>query len=184
MAPQDYQETNPYSRNLILISLAIIIFNFAEGELMDNHLKLHVINIKFNNIEFFSYLVLIMFIWFLFRFWQSNKFKMNDILFDSSKNRIYMSNKQLIKYVELKSKLKYRSSDNSFNGIHLFKDKILPLDNTSNQLHQYSIIIDKKSYKWILVYISLCKDVLIKDIRALESYIPYLIAFIAIFSSI
>ncbi|WP_419777247.1 hypothetical protein [Malaciobacter marinus] len=183
MGPQDIQDSNPYSRNLILISLAIIIFNFADGEIMNDHLKLHVINIKFNNVEFFSNFIWLIFFWFIFRFWQSDKFKMNNIIFILKENEQYMSNKTLIKFVEKITNLKYRENG-GFYGVWLNQDKIIPLDLNNLQLGKYSINIDKKSLEWKKVYISLLFEVCIKDIKALESYIPYLLALIAFISSI
>ena len=183
MAPQDIQDSNPYSRNLILISLAIIIFNFADGEIMNNHLKLHVVNIKFNDVEFFSTFIWIVFFWFLFRFWQSDKFKMKSILHVQNKNEQYMSNKILIKFVEKNTTLKYRSDD-GFYGIWLNQDKIIPLSLHKQQMGKHSFNINKKSLDWIIVYISLFFVVCIKDMKALESYVPYLISLVAFISSL
>ena len=59
---------NPERRNLVLLSIAIIVFYIADGEIIDNTLKLQFINIQFNNFQILSTIVLVMLLWFLFRY--------------------------------------------------------------------------------------------------------------------
>jgi len=183
MAPQDIQDSNPYSRNLILISLAIIIFNFADGEIMNNHLKLHVVNIKFNNVEFFTTFIWIIFFWFLFRFWQTNNFKIERIMYNSTNNMPYMNNIALIKLVQKKTLLKYRTKE-GFYSVTLKKNKIIPNDSSRRLMENKSFNIPNKSILWFIVYITLFINICIKDKNALDSYIPYSLALIAFTSSL
>ena len=89
MALQDFQDTNPYSRNLIFISVGIILFILADGQLYinneaDKYLKIHVMNIRFLNVDVLINFVLIAYLWFNFRFWQSEKIKISEIIYDNT----------------------------------------------------------------------------------------------------
>lgn len=59
---------NPERRNLVLLSMAIIIFYIADGEIIDSSLRLQFINIQFNNFQILSSVVWMILFWFLFRY--------------------------------------------------------------------------------------------------------------------
>lgn len=71
------QDSNPDRRNLVLTSLSFIIYNLAGGKLPDGstELKLNVISLEFTKPEYLLVFAYLMFLWFLLRYWQTNKNK-------------------------------------------------------------------------------------------------------------
>lgn len=63
------QDVSPERRNLVILSISIIVFYLAGGELSDDLLKLQVINITFKKPEILMYLVCLSLFWFCFRYW-------------------------------------------------------------------------------------------------------------------
>jgi len=63
-------DTSPERRNLILLSLAFIIFYLADGHLTDDTVRVMVINLTFGRPYMLKYFTWLMLIWFCLRFWQ------------------------------------------------------------------------------------------------------------------
>lgn len=72
-------DSNPERRNLTILSLAIIIFYCADGEISDDRIRLLVVNMEFGKDEFLQYFLWIILFWFFFRYRLTNreKFKEN-----------------------------------------------------------------------------------------------------------
>lgn len=68
-------DNNPDRRNLIMLSLSIIIFYLGGGTLTDNSetVKLQLINVTFQNPQILVYFVWIMLFWFAYRYWLLNR---------------------------------------------------------------------------------------------------------------
>jgi hypothetical protein len=66
-------DNNPDRRNLVLLSISIIIFVLAGGEVADDNIRLQVINVHFNKPIILEYFVWIMLVWFTYRYWLGNK---------------------------------------------------------------------------------------------------------------
>jgi len=63
------QDNNPERRNLIAISLAILIYFLAGGELADDVIRIQLVNLVFQKPIVLSAFVWVVFIWFLYRYW-------------------------------------------------------------------------------------------------------------------
>ena len=68
-------DTSPERRNLILMSLAFIVFYAGDGSFNDGIVKFMLINVTFSKpyvLAYFSWLILF---WFCLRYWQKSGFK-------------------------------------------------------------------------------------------------------------
>ena len=115
-------DSNSERRNLTVLSLSIIIFYLADGEFINDAIRLQIINVHFNNPAVLAYLVWIMLIWFLYRYWVTNQNswkepycqEMTQIEFSGLINR-YVSNRFQLKkdyshsYFENKHWVKFAS---------------------------------------------------------------------------
>jgi len=108
---------NPERRNLVLLSVAIILFHLADGGFIDKKLKLPFINIQFDNFEILGSFIWILLFWFLLRYWQTTKgnfttefrSELSDV---SSKSFIMMM------YIKFKRNLHYKKI-NGYESIYL-----------------------------------------------------------------
>ncbi|BCN93244.1 hypothetical protein THMIRHAM_10290 [Thiomicrorhabdus immobilis] len=66
-------DNNPDRRNLNLLAVSIIVYFFAGGQLTDDNVRLHIINVTFNNPEVLTFFIWGLLIWFLYRYWLTNK---------------------------------------------------------------------------------------------------------------
>lgn len=64
----EMSDGNPERRNLVLLSMAIILYYIADGEVVDNALRLQFINIEFKNFKVLGTIVWVILFWFLFRY--------------------------------------------------------------------------------------------------------------------
>lgn len=62
-------ESVPERRNLVVLSLAIILFYAAGGNFLDNTLALQVVRIEFSNRNFLRIFVWVSLVWFAYRYW-------------------------------------------------------------------------------------------------------------------
>jgi hypothetical protein len=65
-----YSDSNHERRNLVLTSLAFIVYYVAGGKFIGDELKLGIVNIGFEFPERLSYFAVVTLIWFGIRFWQ------------------------------------------------------------------------------------------------------------------
>jgi len=63
------QDSSPERRNLIILSISIIVFYLAGGELVDSSVRLQVVNITFSKPEVLANLVWLLLLWFCYRYW-------------------------------------------------------------------------------------------------------------------
>ncbi|EQB8880484.1 TPA: hypothetical protein ACTGGT_003544 [Vibrio cholerae] len=66
------QDSNPERRNLVVTSLAFIVYFFAGGSFTENEVRLHVVNVHFDKPEILAYIAWFLLFWFLFRYWQKH----------------------------------------------------------------------------------------------------------------
>jgi hypothetical protein len=119
VAIQDIQESDPVRRNLVFLSSSIILFYLADGQMQNDFLKLHVINIQFNKPTIFVHFIWILLFWFLFRYWQHFGFNFRRIV---NENIIqYSTNRFTIKLAETKYGVYYRK-DKGFNHVTIYHD--------------------------------------------------------------
>ncbi|MBL3557415.1 MULTISPECIES: hypothetical protein [Marinobacter] len=64
-----YQDSNPERRNLVLLSLSIIVFYLAEGRLVSSDVRLQVVNVAFSRPEVLVATVWCLLVWFFYRYW-------------------------------------------------------------------------------------------------------------------
>ena len=62
-------ESVPERRNLLLLSIGIIVFYLAGGQLTDEVIRIHIINVRFSNPNVLIYLVWGLLFWFCYRYW-------------------------------------------------------------------------------------------------------------------
>lgn len=62
-------DNNPERKNLIILSISIILFYLADGTIDGNVIRLPIINIKFNNPSALIYFIWTLLAWFLYRYW-------------------------------------------------------------------------------------------------------------------
>jgi len=63
------QDSNPERRNLLVLSLSIIVFYLGGGEFTDNNIRLQIVNIHFSKPEVLGCFVWALLAWFAFRYW-------------------------------------------------------------------------------------------------------------------
>jgi len=68
-------DNNSERRNLILASLAFILFYAAGGSLIDDKVRVIIVNLSFSKIHILVSFAWIMLLWFCLRFWQKSGFK-------------------------------------------------------------------------------------------------------------
>lgn len=69
------QDSIPERRNLMVTSLGFIAYYFGGGTVTDSQLKLPVVNVAFANTTILAGLAWISIFWFLLRYWQTTKGK-------------------------------------------------------------------------------------------------------------
>ncbi|MCF7519162.1 hypothetical protein [Pseudoalteromonas sp. L21] len=67
------QDSNAERRNLTVLSVSIIIYFLADGALINDIVRLQIINVEFQQPEILAYFVWGLLIWFCFRYWLQNK---------------------------------------------------------------------------------------------------------------
>ncbi|MEW8073610.1 MAG: hypothetical protein AB2826_24625 [Candidatus Thiodiazotropha sp.] len=67
-------DNNPERRNLVLASIAFVIYYAAGGSVSDENIRILVINITFSKPEALAFFAWGMLCWFALRFWQKNGF--------------------------------------------------------------------------------------------------------------
>ncbi|CAE6902606.1 hypothetical protein ACOMICROBIO_LMKGKHOH_02177 [Vibrio sp. B1FIG11] len=66
-------DSNPDRRNLVVLSTSIVLYFLAGGELIDDNVRLQVINVHFNKPEVLVYFVWGLLAWFTYRYWINYK---------------------------------------------------------------------------------------------------------------
>ncbi|MDM8566646.1 hypothetical protein QUF74_13470 [Candidatus Halobeggiatoa sp. HSG11] len=95
------QSSSPERRNLIVLSLAIIIYYLAGGNLVNGDIKLYFVNITFARPEVISTFVWIMLCWFCLRFGQMNRGKYTKKHYEEMSTLSYLLNKHVSKQLSI-----------------------------------------------------------------------------------
>ena len=66
------QDSDPERRNLMITSIAFIAYFYAGGNFPDTSVRLQVINANFSQPEVLGAIAWILFIWFIYRYWQTH----------------------------------------------------------------------------------------------------------------
>ena len=98
-----YSDNNPERRNLIVLSLAIIVFYLGEGYLLKEEISFTLINIGFHNQDILVVLIWTLLGWFLFRYIVTNRNKHGEEL-ERASPAINMDYPPVRKYIERVSK--------------------------------------------------------------------------------
>jgi hypothetical protein len=97
------KDTNIERRNLMMMSIIFIIYNFGDGHIENNILKLPLISITFNDFFALSCIATIMLLWFLLRYWQINKGKLIGDYYNYGATYNLENKKKLNKYLTEKT---------------------------------------------------------------------------------
>jgi len=62
-------DTLPERRNLVVLSVGIILFFIGEGKLSNGELKLQFLSVEFNNLLGLQITVWFFLLWFIYRYW-------------------------------------------------------------------------------------------------------------------
>lgn len=68
-------DSDPERRNLVVTSLAFIVYYLAGGYITDNNVRMQIVNITFDNKAVLAVFVWVMLLWFAWRYWQTHKLK-------------------------------------------------------------------------------------------------------------
>jgi hypothetical protein len=109
------QDTNPERRNLVVVSLAFIVYFYGGGVLLEPTIRLQLINIQFTKPHILEALAWILFVWTLWRYWLINKGKFSNNL--RSETDTHQIKKRFKKYIENKGSITI--VDNSELGFQL-----------------------------------------------------------------
>jgi hypothetical protein len=66
-------DNNPERRNLVVLSISIILYFLADGKITDDNVRLQVINVTFGEPEVLGKFVWVLLIWFIYKYWLNNK---------------------------------------------------------------------------------------------------------------
>jgi hypothetical protein len=72
------QDSDPERRNLMVISMAFIVYFYAGGSFLENEVRLQVINVSFSNPKVLAAIGWGLLIWFLYRYWQKHSSSFTD----------------------------------------------------------------------------------------------------------
>ncbi len=108
-------DPNPERRNLLVTSIAFLLYFLAGGKLADDVVRLHFINLKFENPLVFVIFAWVILLWFLFRYWLLHSGKFTKAFREELTE--YHNHKPLVKEVE--RQLGRRLSDDKEAGPHM-----------------------------------------------------------------
>jgi hypothetical protein len=98
------QDTDPERRNLNVTSIAFIAYYYAGGEVLDNEVRIQVVNVVFSHPYVLASMAWFLLVWFALRFWQTRNARFLDEFvgeLQAWKDRSY-----LLQYAEKKLSLK------------------------------------------------------------------------------
>lgn len=82
-------DNNPDRRNLVILSISIILFFLADGEIIDENVRLQIINVVFNKPNVLENFVWILLFWFIYRYWLTNKGSWKEGFYKEAKCRLF-----------------------------------------------------------------------------------------------
>ncbi|HCH5334032.1 TPA: hypothetical protein N2934_004382 [Vibrio parahaemolyticus] len=66
-------DNNPERRNLVVLSISIILYFLAGGSITDENIRLQVVNVTFSKPEVLVKFVWLLLFWFIYRYWLNHK---------------------------------------------------------------------------------------------------------------
>lgn len=66
------QDSDPERRNLMVVSMAFIVYFYAGGNFPESEVRLQVINANFSNPQVLGIIAWVLLFWFLYRYWQKH----------------------------------------------------------------------------------------------------------------
>ncbi len=66
-------DNNPERRNLVVLSISIILYFLAGGGITDENIRLQVVNVTFSKPEVLVKFVWLLLFWFIYRYWLNHK---------------------------------------------------------------------------------------------------------------
>jgi len=175
-------DANPERRNLILTSLAFIIFYAADGKLSDGTVRLILVNISFSKPYILAYLTWALLFWFCLRFWQKSGFKFwssltGEIISEKIPASLatYAINKAKSRILDDKKIDSTKNIEASFfNHKYFFINIVCDFKNSSNAtVHQEQVLIG--GVKGVIFTINKIIIHSFKDNAFSEELIPYLL---------
>ncbi|MEJ1385794.1 MAG: hypothetical protein RPV21_15705 [Candidatus Sedimenticola sp. (ex Thyasira tokunagai)] len=90
------QDSDAERRNLVMTSLGFIIYFVADGHIINDELKIQLLNIGFNNSHILGVAAWVMLFWFAMRYWQTHKGQALKTLVSDISHVAYQGNKSLL----------------------------------------------------------------------------------------
>lgn len=109
------QDKDPERRNLMVTSLGFVAYYLAGGHVVENQIRIQVINISFDSPMVLAVMAWLMLFWFALRYWQTRKGRTIDYI---RNGLIALSERKcIINYVTKKTGLKHNKKD----GFSIFR---------------------------------------------------------------
>ena len=112
------QDSDPERRNLVLTSIAFIIFYLADGQVTPGAITLQVVSVTFKNVLALKIFAWVMLCWFGLRYWQTHHMSYENAYRDHL-NEFGNSNESGAIYIEKTFKLKRVNDCDGFFGHQL-----------------------------------------------------------------
>lgn len=192
------------ARNLIVVSLGIILFFLSDAKMVNDSIKIGIINIELQRVWVVATFVWLILFWFLFRFWQANKHGLekvfNEILSKTGSEyekhhaiesfRLLLEKKHSLNIRKVESLL-YQENLGWFLKVFIenptdedsFNTKGFELHNIvkggSRKVNEYKLVLsgnpDCKKFKKTIK-----RAMLLRETEPLGIIVPYLLCFTAI----
>ena len=100
------QDADPERRNLMVCSLAFIVYYYAGGKPIEPEIRLHVVNVMFENTVALAIFAWTMLLWFGLRYWQTHQYEYKKAKNNDIKKQV---NNWLVRWlISRETKLEYR----------------------------------------------------------------------------
>ena len=109
------QDSDPERRNLVVTSLAFIVFFAADGQVAQDIIKLQIVPVTFKNTSVLGYFVWSILIWFSLRYWQTHRTSYKDA-YQNHITEFDQTNNGGAKYIEKALKIPEFPSNNGFRS--------------------------------------------------------------------
>lgn len=111
------QDKDPERRNLVMTSFGFILFFAADGYIINNELRVQLLNIGFRKPETLAIVSWILLLWFILRYWQTHEGKALDTLNQDVCHVLFQGKKRfLIWYAKKRLKLPYKDENGFLLG--------------------------------------------------------------------
>lgn len=128
------QDSDPERRNLMVTSIAFIVFYLADGQISQDAIRLQVIPVTFNNVIFLNVFVWVMLCWFGLRYWQTHRASYKNA-YQSHLNNFGNSNEAIARYIEKANNIP------RFNENNGFREHVLRWYGSGPRLHvEYKLV--------------------------------------------